>query len=75
MMRRVQVQDAMQGGASEELVHTLQSLEWVDQTTLGVLLVFFVLGLFKGLIWQVSRIGILVAAYVVSGRFGNALAD
>ena len=75
MMRRVHVQDAMQGGASEELVHTLQSLEWVDQTTLGVLLVFFVLGLFKGLIWQVSRIGILVAAYVVSGRYGNALAD
>jgi uncharacterized membrane protein required for colicin V production len=71
----VHVQDATQGGASEELVHTLQTLEWVDQTTLGVLLVFFVLGLFKGLIWQVSRIGILVAAYVVSGRYGNALAD
>jgi len=74
-MRRVHVQDAMQGGASEELVHTLQTLEWVDQTTLGVLLVFFVLGLFKGLIWQVSRISILVAAYVVSGRYGNALAN
>lgn len=69
------VQDATQGGASEELVHTLQTLEWVDQTTLGVLLVFFVLGLFKGLIWQVSRIGILVAAYVVSGRYGNTVAD
>jgi uncharacterized membrane protein required for colicin V production len=71
----VHVQQATQGGASEQLVHTLQTLEWVDQTTLGVLLVFFVLGLFKGLIWQVSRIGILVAAYVVSGRYGNALAD
>lgn len=69
------VQDATQGGASEELVHALQTLEWVDQTALGVLLVFFVLGLFKGLIWQVSRIGILVAAYVVSGRYGSQLAD
>ncbi|MFN9705221.1 MAG: CvpA family protein, partial [Planctomycetota bacterium] len=71
----VHVQQATQGGASEQLVHTLQTLDWVDHTTLGVLLVFFVLGLFKGLIWQVSRIGILVAAYVVSGRYGNALAD
>ena len=52
----------------------LQSLGWVDKTALGVLLVFFMLGLFKGLIWQVSRIGILVAAYLVAGRFGHDLA-
>lgn len=44
---------------------------WVDQTALAVLAVFFVIGLFKGLIWQVSRIGILAVAYVVSGRYGH----
>jgi len=55
-------------------MHELASLTWVDHTALAVLLVFFVMGLFKGLIWQVSRIGILAAAYVVSCRFGNDLA-
>lgn len=58
----------------ETLGETLQALGWIDKTALGVLLVFFVLGLFKGLIWQVSRIGILVAAYFVAGRFGHDVA-
>ncbi|MFN3240457.1 MAG: CvpA family protein [Planctomycetota bacterium] len=58
----------------ETLGETLQALGWIDKTALGVLLVFFVLGLFKGLIWQVSRIGILVAAYIVAGRFGRDVA-
>jgi uncharacterized membrane protein required for colicin V production len=57
------------------LLQQLQTLGWVDHTALAVLGVFFVLGLFKGLIWQVSRIAILVAAYVVAGRFGSALAE
>lgn len=48
----------------------MQALSWVDHTALAVLLVFFVIGLFKGLIWQVSRIGILIAAYFLAGRFG-----
>lgn len=55
-------------------VHLVQGqavFGWVDQTALAVLAVFFVLGLFKGLIWQVSRIGILAVAYVVSGRYGQ----
>jgi membrane protein required for colicin V production len=60
--------------ASGDLLQQLQALGWVDHTALAVLLVFFVLGLFKGLIWQVSRIGILVAAYVVAGRFGGDVA-
>lgn len=51
----------------------LQEIGWVDRTALVVLLVFFVIGLFKGLIWQVSRVGILLAAYVLSGRYGHAL--
>lgn len=60
--------------AADNLVATLQSLGWIDKTALAVLLVFFVLGLFKGLIWQVSRIGILLAAYFVAGRFGRDVA-
>ena len=62
-------------GASSELLQQLQTLTWVDHTALAVLLVFFVIGLFKGLIWQVSRVAILVTAYVVSGRFGAPLAS
>ncbi len=65
-------QDATHG---EGAVDALQALGWVDTTSLGVLAVFFVLGLFKGLIWQVSRIGILCAAYVVSGRHGADVAE
>lgn len=68
-------QDATQGGGASVAMDALQTLGWVDTTALGVLLVFFVLGLFKGLIWQVSRIGILVAAYVVAGRHGGDVAD
>jgi membrane protein required for colicin V production len=60
---------------SAELVHQLQTLGWVDHTALAVLGVFFVIGLFKGLIWQVSRIAILVVAYVVAGRFGQPLGE
>lgn len=60
--------------AADNLVATLQSLGGFDKTALAVLLVFFVLGLFKGLIWQVSRIGILLAAYFVAGRFGRDVA-
>lgn len=53
----------------------LDNLGWVDITALGVLLVFFVMGLFKGLIWQVSRIAILISAYFVAGRFGHDVAE
>jgi membrane protein required for colicin V production len=59
---------------TNEFVQQLSAINWVDHTALGVLLVFFVLGLFKGLIWQVSRIAILAAAYVVAGRFGHDVA-
>jgi membrane protein required for colicin V production len=40
-----------------------------------VLLVFFVLGLFKGIVWQVSRVVILMAAYAASASLGPAFAD
>ncbi len=50
-----------------------QDLNWIDITALSVLFVFFVLGLFKGLFWQVSRILILVLAYVGAARLGPDL--
>jgi uncharacterized membrane protein required for colicin V production len=59
---------AVAGGVSP-----VEQLGWVDATALGVLATFFVIGLFKGLIWQVSRIAILVVAYVLAGRFGSDL--
>lgn len=68
-------QDVPHVAPPSDLLHQLQTVTWVDHTALGVLLVFFVLGLFKGLIWQVSRIAILVAAYVVAGRFGADVAN
>jgi uncharacterized membrane protein required for colicin V production len=67
-------QDPTTVSSTNSVVAALQSLGWVDKTALAVLLVFFVLGLFKGLIWQVSRIGILLAAYFVAGRFGHDVA-
>ncbi len=57
------------------LLEALQQIGWVDRTALAVLLVFFVIGLFKGLIWQVSRVAILVLAYYVAGQFGHPVAD
>jgi uncharacterized membrane protein required for colicin V production len=70
----VLLQDPSDAGRAFDLVAELQALGWIDRTALAVLLVFFVLGLFKGLIWQLSRIGILVVAYVVSGWWGHDLA-
>ena len=64
-----------QATPTSDLLQQLQALGWVDHTAIAVLLVFFVIGLFKGLIWQVSRVGILVVAYVVAGRFGQDVAD
>jgi len=57
------------------LLQQLELLGWVDRTAIAVLVVFFVIGLFKGLIWQTSRIAILVVAYLVAGRFGQTVRD
>lgn len=53
----------------------LQNLGWVDVTALSLLAVFFVVGLFKGFLWQVSRVGILVVAYAAAASFGADLAQ
>lgn len=64
-----------QPAAGADVIQQLQWLGWVDRTAIAVLVVFFVIGLFKGLIWQVSRIVILVAAYGIAGRYGAAVGD
>lgn len=53
-----------------DYVTALPPLGWIDLTALAVLLVFCVLGLFKGLLWQSSRIAILLAGYALAARYG-----
>jgi uncharacterized membrane protein required for colicin V production len=48
-----------------------QQLGWVDTTAATLLFAFFVVGLWKGLFWQTSRIGILVVAWLTAARFGK----
>lgn len=59
----------------EPWYHALQNLGWVDITALSVIAVFFVLGLFKGFVWQVSRVAILLVAYFVAGHYGSLLGE
>jgi membrane protein required for colicin V production len=56
-------------------IDALQHLGWIDITALSLLAVFFVVGLFKGFVWQVSRVAILVVAYGTAARFGDGLGD
>lgn len=60
--------DAAAVGA--ESARLAAGLGWVDCTALGVLGAFCIIGLFKGLIWQVSRVATLAAAYVAAVHFG-----
>jgi membrane protein required for colicin V production len=52
----------------------LEQLGWIDITAIAILAVFLILGLFRGFIWQLSRIVTLVLAYVCAGAWGGALA-
>lgn len=63
-----QAAEAAQKGT--EFFANLDSVAWIDWTAIVLLTVFFILGLFKGLLWQVSRIVTLVAAWCLSGLFG-----
>lgn len=65
--------DSLGSPVAEPWYHVVQELGWVDVTALSVIAVFFVVGLFKGFVWQVSRVAILVVAYIVAGRFGADL--
>ena len=53
----------------------LHQLGWIDFSTLVILLVFFVLGLFRGLVWQLSRLLTLVLGFLVAGIWAQDLAD
>lgn len=53
----------------------LQSLGWVDLTALGILGLFFLIGLWKGLVWQVSRVVILAASVWMTSRWGRGLGN
>lgn len=79
MLSLQEVQKGQQAPAPEPSLFdavTTQLLElgWIDKTALVVLLIFFLLGLFKGLLWQVSRIGILLFSYYVAGYWGKDVA-
>lgn len=50
----------------------LASIEWIDWTGIAILTVFFVMGLFKGFVWQASRMLSLIAGFVVAGIYGEA---
>ena len=56
------------------LASPLSDLGWFDITGLAVLLVFACLGLVKGLPWQLSRLGVIVAAYAAALLFADRLA-
>ena len=45
---------------------------WIDWTAVVLLAVFFILGLFKGFVWQSSRILTLIAAWVLAGYYGES---
>jgi len=51
----------------------INQLGWIDLGTLVVLLVFFVMGLFRGLVWQLSRLLTLVVGFVVAGIWAKDL--
>ncbi len=52
-------------------MHALDALTWIDWTALTIVATFLVLGLFRGFLWQASRIVSLVAAFFVAGRFAT----
>ncbi len=56
-----------------DLREIFHNLGWVDAAALGVCGIFCVLGIFKGMIWQVSRVAILVAAYYGALEWGEPL--
>ncbi len=50
--------------------NALEAIGWVDLTAASVIVVFSILGIFKGLVWQLSRIGTLVGAYILAALYG-----
>ena len=52
----------------------IEQLGWIDLSSLVILLVFFVMGLFRGLVWQLSRLLTLVVGFIVAGIWAEDLA-
>ena len=52
----------------------LNELSWIDFTSLGILLVFGILGLFRGFLWQASRLLSLLLGYVFASLFAEGFA-
>lgn len=65
----------LQDGQAADATQSYISLGWIDVTAISVLAVFFVLGLFKGIVWQTSRVAILVAAYLGAVKLGHGFGE
>ncbi|PIE22491.1 MAG: hypothetical protein CSA62_12215 [Planctomycetota bacterium] len=50
------------------------TLAWIDYTAIAIILVFVVLGFFRGLLWQVSRLASLLVSFWLSGMYAGELA-
>lgn len=72
---RYPMQTPTEPSALDSLGESIANLEWVDLAALAILVVFFILGLFKGLVWQASRVAILALAYLFAGIYGESLAE
>ena len=49
-------------------------LGWVDLSALTVMALFFLLGLFRGMVWQIGRAVAVIGGYGLAMRFGPTLA-
>ncbi len=50
----------------------LETIAWIDWTAIIILSVFFILGLFRGFVWQARRILSLLTGFVVAGIYGES---
>ena len=50
------------------------TLGWIDYTAIAIIIVFVVLGLFRGLLWQISRLASLLVSFWLSGVYAGELA-
>ncbi|GEM_PF-2073586 len=53
----------------------LNELSWIDFTSLGILSIFGILGLFRGFLWQASRLLSLLLGYVFASIFAEGFAS
>lgn len=48
---------------------TTDPISWIDLTSAALLLVFLVLGFFRGFLWQMSRLVSLLLAWILANQF------